>query len=131
MMFDTLKKKQYHAGVRRFSFGCISSPAYLSEFLEYLYVGGKYIFPSFHPTKTRPCLCSMRSCQENSNKISPTLSYDESYKLILTKRMDKNSTQIVKIPGPFPIKLSNFASQQVLWQNGKRVQFDNLDPLAK
>jgi hypothetical protein len=31
----------YHAGVRRFSFGCMSSPAYLSELYEYLYVGGK------------------------------------------------------------------------------------------
>jgi hypothetical protein len=31
----------YHAGVLRFSFGCISSPAYLSELYEYLYVGGK------------------------------------------------------------------------------------------
>ena len=31
----------YHAGVLRFSFGCMSSPAYLSELYEYLYVGGK------------------------------------------------------------------------------------------
>jgi len=31
----------YQAGVRRFSFVFNSSPAYLSELFEYLYVGGK------------------------------------------------------------------------------------------
>ena len=54
----------YQAGVLLFFFGCISSPAYLSELVEYLYVGGKYIFPSFHPTNTRPLFCSILNCQE-------------------------------------------------------------------
>lgn len=35
----------YQAGVLFFSFWFMSSPAYLSELLEYLYVGGKYILP--------------------------------------------------------------------------------------
>lgn len=52
----------YQAGVLRFSFWFMSSPVYLSELFEYLYVGGKYIFPSFHPTNTWPCLCSILSC---------------------------------------------------------------------
>ena len=56
---------KYHAGVLLFSFWFMSSPAYLSELFEYLYVGGKYIFPSFHPTNTLPPLCSILSwkCQ--------------------------------------------------------------------
>jgi hypothetical protein len=57
------ERRSYQAGVRLFSFGCISSPAYLSELVEYLYVGGKYIFPSFHPANARPLFCSILNCQ--------------------------------------------------------------------
>lgn len=53
----------YHAGVRRFSLDFKSSPAYRSELVEYLYVGAKYIFPSFQPVKALPALCSILSCQ--------------------------------------------------------------------
>jgi len=63
------KKEEHHAGVLLFCFECLSSPAYLSELFEYLYVGGKYIFPSFHPSKTRPCLrsiCSWKKKLSNS-----------------------------------------------------------------
>lgn len=58
----TMTNKYYHAGVLRFSLGSLLSPAYLFELFEYLYVGGKYIFPSFQPLNTCPLLCSIWSC---------------------------------------------------------------------
>lgn len=52
----------YHAGVRLPAFG--SSPQYLSEFISYLYVGGKFRRPSDHPSKARPFLNCRVSCQD-------------------------------------------------------------------
>lgn len=52
----------YHAGVRLFFLDVTVSPRYESELEEYLYVGAKYIFPSFHPLNTRPASLSILSC---------------------------------------------------------------------
>ena len=57
-----MKYIEHHAGVRRFLFDFVVSPAYESELCEYLYVGANKILPSWNPPKTLPASLSIFNC---------------------------------------------------------------------